>query len=315
MAGYLTEPAGTNKCTNYNVNPTALTNVSKGGDAASTLTVVSDAAALATAGLANISPNGNVYKLDNSLGSTWAAMVVAGASGNTNTHSYTAWVRGSGTGKIGDSYSQAYTLAFTATSGYVKKVYTGAAVNVATSFTVYADPGAIIYVIGNQMEETSYSSSMIVTSGAAATRSADVLTYPNTVYPNVRGTAFANFNSFNNVTYTRVIGDGNGSNGTTPMFFKTQNALVGFWDNTTETSSSNTIPLSSWVKGASTWSPAGKSVAANGGAVSAGTYVQPTLISSIGIGLGGNFPFQGTISNVTLLPLEVSDNILVSTTS
>jgi len=96
-------PTRTNKCTCRKINPVDTTNISKGGAAAATLAVVDYAAALATAGLDKICTSGKVYKLDNSAGTGAASVSIGGQCGNTNPHSLSIWVAGSGTYRFGHS--------------------------------------------------------------------------------------------------------------------------------------------------------------------------------------------------------------------
>jgi len=93
----LSDVARTNKVTVYNANPDAsLTNAVKTGDAAATLTRVLDTTALAAAGLSAVATSGYVFKLDNSAGSTTAIATFNGLTGNTNPHTCSAWIRGTG---------------------------------------------------------------------------------------------------------------------------------------------------------------------------------------------------------------------------
>lgn len=93
LKGALVLPAITNKATCRKVNPTDLTNLTKIGDAAATLTVVDDSAALAVAGLDGICTSGKVYKLDNSAGTGTAYAQLVGATSNTNPHSLVVYGR------------------------------------------------------------------------------------------------------------------------------------------------------------------------------------------------------------------------------
>ncbi len=172
--GLLREPQGTNKCTNYNANPTDLTGVTKGGEAAATLTLVDDSAELAAAGLDGICSNGSVYKLDNSAGATAAyAVNTAGQPGNTNAHSMTAYVRG-GTGVIGLNLATSWT-SFTASEAY-RRVYSLNKTSAETNryFYIQADAGQTVYFILNQLEESSFPTSVIPIAGANATRAAEI---------------------------------------------------------------------------------------------------------------------------------------------
>ena len=179
--GYFGEPASTNKCTNYNANPDAgLTGMTKGGDAASTLTRVTDVTELAAAGLDAICTSSYVFKLDNSAGVAAAFATATGTTGNTNTHTTTAHVRGSGTGEIG--MTGAARAAITLTSSYVKEEDSATA-GAGSTFIVLADAGGVIYFILNQLEEKAFATSEIITEGSAVTRNKDDLSYPTTYIP------------------------------------------------------------------------------------------------------------------------------------
>jgi len=157
----------TNKCENYNANPTDLTGVTKSGDAAATLTLVDDTAALAAAGLSGLATSGQVYKLDNSAGVAYSYAYPDGATGNTNDHVFSSYVRG-GEGELRASGGEGIT-AFSASSTYVRRT---------SSFTpgastrkggVVAYPGEVVYFILNDLEEGSKVTPTIVVAGAAAT--------------------------------------------------------------------------------------------------------------------------------------------------
>jgi hypothetical protein len=155
-----------NKCTNTNSNPQNTTNVSKTGDAASTLTVVDDSAALAAAGLSAYGPN--VYCLDNSGGSIAAFAASTGGTGNTNAHSAVAWVRG-GSGAIGDS-STSPIATFAASVGFVRRSlvgYTPAGTN--QRMLIRADAGQVVYFTLNGLYEGSTAPAQdVVVQGSAA---------------------------------------------------------------------------------------------------------------------------------------------------
>lgn len=169
----LNEAASTNKCTNFNANPTDLTNVTKGGDAAATLTVVDDSAALAAAGLDQVCSSGKVYKLDNSAGSSDATAQPAGQTGNTNQHTVSAFWRGSGTGII--RLAGTVLASKPIPSAYERTVAENVTpVDAFRNAFVVASPGAVIYFILNQLEESDTVSTPIVVAGSSVTRPADV---------------------------------------------------------------------------------------------------------------------------------------------
>lgn len=170
--GYRAYGALTNKCTNYNANPTDLTGVAKSGDAAATLTVVDDSAALAAAGLAGICTSGKVYKLDNSAGSITSTASFSGQTANTNAHSATIFVRG-GTGVVFNNFGDSPgASAFGASATYVRRSYSMTPGGTNRQMTIRADIGQVVYFILNQLTETTIAASslpIIPTTGSAAT--------------------------------------------------------------------------------------------------------------------------------------------------
>lgn len=189
--GALIEEARTNKCQNHNANPTVTTGITVSGDAAATLTIVNDAAALAAAGLSNVCTSGNVYKFDNSAGSTNAFAVLPGSVGNTNQHIQSCYGRGSGNWAFGlhagvDSGGVGLAAL---TGSYTRRMGVAGAVPTATSgcMRIQIAAGAVLYFILNQLEEGLFGTSPIVTAGAAATRAADAATWasPFETYPNL----------------------------------------------------------------------------------------------------------------------------------
>lgn len=183
LTGYGLWARGTfsTKCTNYNANPTALTNVTKSGAAAATLTVVDDAAALASAGLGPICSSGKVYKLDNSSGATVASAVIGGSAGNINLHRFSAYIRG-GSGHIKDSWSGAPVTAaeglFGADANYRRVSRLRVAANSAAQMQIVADPGQILFFVLNEFFESSQIGPVIESAGSSASNGAARLTIP-----------------------------------------------------------------------------------------------------------------------------------------
>lgn len=178
--GVLVEPAATNKCTCRKVNPTDTTNMVLYGDVAATLTLVSDTAALTAAGLIGLCTSGNVYKLDNSGGSTAAYVLCGGTVANTNSHSAGIFARGAGklyiVGSLNSGtvfnlaiYEQAQNLNITPTS-------------TSAQLGVYCTAGQVAYFIMPELVESSFLTSPIMPKPtedtlAAVTRAADNVTF------------------------------------------------------------------------------------------------------------------------------------------
>jgi hypothetical protein len=182
--GFLSEPARTNRCTCRKSNPVDTTNLVKGGDAASVLSVVDDTAALTAAGLIGVCSSGKVYKLDNSAGSAKSWVYSVGSTPDTAAYSYSAYIRG-GTGLLEDSsWYPNTTVVFNASSSYVRVVKENTSGRLGTGLQVTANPGQTIYFILPQLEEGAFCTSPIckLQDGsdplAAITRAATVATFP-----------------------------------------------------------------------------------------------------------------------------------------
>jgi len=211
----------TNKCTNYNAAPTDLTNVSKSGDAAATLTVVDDTAALRAAGFGALidagKMNGKVYKLDNSAGSTSAFARPGGLTGNTNTHSCSAFVRGTGSGQVRLSGAGDVDTPFTA--AYIRRSAASAPPDGTRDLLVRAAAGAVVYFILNQLEEKTYATNPVIVAGASATRNTDVLASANDPNP-AAYTVVAEFTvPLTGPAYGHVWGYDDGTAGTRAFLF------------------------------------------------------------------------------------------------
>ncbi|ATC34118.1 hypothetical protein CA606_18260 [Caulobacter vibrioides] len=173
--GLLVEGARTNRVGINNANPTVTAGVSMGGDAAATLQLVDDVAALEAAGLSGVVTGGKVFFVDNSLGVSTAFLSITGPVANTNPHTWSAYVRGSGAARFRTSIGgENIGTSFSLTSGYVRQTATASPVSTARVFALSINSGSSVYVILPQLEEGAVVSSPIPTNGAAVTRAGDV---------------------------------------------------------------------------------------------------------------------------------------------
>jgi hypothetical protein len=179
--GYSNWPARTNKCTCRKFNPVDTTNITKSGDAAAVLSVVDDTAALTAAGLIGICTSGKVYKLDNSAGSTVAFAAIGGAAGNLNTHSCTAYVRGTGRVYIGGNIVTAPEIGGATNYFRIKQENKPPSVTNDPMY-VYLRNGEVAYFILPQLEEGAFATPPIFDplndSLTSITRAATNLTLP-----------------------------------------------------------------------------------------------------------------------------------------
>lgn len=175
--GLLIEESRTNFVSGVNfVNPTSTTGWTLFGEAAATLSVVTDTTELTAAGLSGICTSGSVYKVDNSAGVNSAyARVDAGFTMGTSNCTFSAYARGSGTFQFDVNVgSWTGSITKTLTSTYTRQSVTGASNTSSNQFRVRVFPGSVMYFILVQGEVGSFSTSVIPLTGTALTRNADV---------------------------------------------------------------------------------------------------------------------------------------------
>jgi hypothetical protein len=166
-------PSRTNKCTHFNISPTALTNIIREGDAAATLTVVNDAAALAAAGL-NIG-NGNVYCLDNTAGIGVAGATIQGGVGTLNPHAFTAYCRCTGTASVRrNAIGTIAGSSFTNISSYQRFGGVLTPTQTTDRLSINANPGAVVWFTLADLQEGAFITDPIIVAGAQTTRFADI---------------------------------------------------------------------------------------------------------------------------------------------
>lgn len=172
--GLLIEPATTNKNSNYNANPTATTSFSTSGDAGGTLSVVDDAAALQNAGLHLVCTTGNVFRADNSAGSTNYIVSLPGTTGNTNKHSASIYLRSPHSGTVCSIALNGTAQSIMGDATYRRYKHENQTPASSSQRTVLTVPaGKTVYFILYQLEENTCCTSTIVTTGSTAARSAD----------------------------------------------------------------------------------------------------------------------------------------------
>ncbi len=178
----LMEPAGSNKNVNWNANPDAgLIGLSIEGDPAGVLRRVNDAALIAASGLSSICSDGNVIEVDATACASFTACNCAGTTGNVNAHSYSAFCRmvtGGETGSVQANNGQVSTP-FSHTDIYRRVAGVGPNSSTSARLHISVPPGAVARFVLNGLVEEEVLSSPIITRGASASRSGDILNYPN----------------------------------------------------------------------------------------------------------------------------------------
>lgn len=200
----LLELSRANKCQyNYNYGTNGTTGWSTSGDAAGVLSVEDHTTLLAEAGLGELVSDGRVLKLDNSGGTTAFHANASGTTGNTNPHSISAWLRGSGS----VSFAGADGVSSTSGTAY-ERVRSENVTPASTTITlrVTAQAGQTVYVILPQMEEGAFATTPILTQASTVTRAADIA-YIDLPTPIDTPTAWAAYLRFKDIG-TRSISGG-----------------------------------------------------------------------------------------------------------
>lgn len=174
--GLLIEEGRTNLVSLRNANPIDTSGVGTGGsDPAAVLSIVNDAAALSAAGLSQVATSGNVWKLDNTLGTDFAEFLFYPPSGTGLALTMSAYVRGSGSALFQQA---AFASPVIRASAPLPASYTrwdGSWTTPSTNqIRIRITAGSVLYVILPQVEAGAFATSPIITTGAAATRGEEI---------------------------------------------------------------------------------------------------------------------------------------------
>ncbi len=171
--GLFIEPEATNKCENFNLNPTNTDGFNSAGSG--TIEVVDDSDALAAAGLDEICTSGKVFKAQATSSSTFV-VYVPGTVDNLNPHSVSIYARGEGVGSRTARLSIGGSMLNIAPAGegYERYTYENLTPNhTGRKLTLSIDGNEAVYFILYQLEEGPYATSVIPVKGNNVTRPAD----------------------------------------------------------------------------------------------------------------------------------------------
>lgn len=195
----LVEPAVTNLMTCQKYNVTATTNLTKGGDAASVLSVVNDAttaALIAASELQDLVTNGALFCLDNTLGLTEAYVDFGGATGSTSPCSLSVFLACAASGDHGrfglyDSVGVAENGTQTTLNGaaLVRIRQDGTTPAAATdNMRITVGAGKKVYFVVPQLEVFRHCTSPVLKEGTGSiSRSRDDISAPLTSNLNTNG--------------------------------------------------------------------------------------------------------------------------------
>lgn len=189
--GLLLEGSSTNKMTSRNANPTDGTGWTLSGDAAATLTVVTDPSGYLTAQkLTNVCTSGKMYKIDNSGGSTNALLTSVATAGVTTAQTLSLYgVASTGTFELtrsGGGTPEVLTVA--AAAGFAQYALNSVPNATTDQMVIIVPSGSVMYFVLEQFEtwnmkgdidlngnQTANPSSVIITNAGAITRQSDNL--------------------------------------------------------------------------------------------------------------------------------------------
>ncbi|MAZ75789.1 MAG: hypothetical protein CMH31_00620, partial [Micavibrio sp.] len=313
--GLMIEPALSNKCKNHNVNPIDTSGIITSGDANGVLSIVNDTTEIANAGLDLLCTNGNVYKADNTLGTTSFTLYIDGKVGNTNPHTLSAYVRSpSSTGRVCRFYVGGGTMNIDGDQAWQRYAYENEAPNsTGRKFTIIVDPGKELYFILNQLEEYPIATSVIPIRGAAADRKADRPYIANIDQYEWFDSAQGYFTCRYNLTellssdsYIGVLHDGSSANTIGLRMDASTHVLRGYMRSSSSSQFTNAntdvhIPNICHVAGMR-WDNAETSII-SGGSVKTGTIsTLPVTLNRLEIGArnGGSSPIHGHIQEIEI---------------
>lgn len=175
MRGLLVEAAATSKLTVRNANPTVVSDIVSSAWAGVALSIVTDAAELAAAKLSGVV--GTVLKIEADGSAASAAVSLAGVTGTTSPHVFSAHVRvvsgqislrGAGTGTT-------YVKTDISPGGYGRHDVQLQPGNTSAFCRIYTETATTLaFVTLPNMTESTLRSSEIVQTGSATTRAADI---------------------------------------------------------------------------------------------------------------------------------------------
>lgn len=176
-----------NKCTNYNLNPADLTNVTTSGSGS--FSAADKSTFLSTTKFSNLLSNsdinGKMIQCDNTGAGGTSTISFNGAAGNTNTHSIKVFVYvESGTATVKRSTTTAGKVALTASSALQEVVIEGFTAAAGDVIEVVVADDAIVSAFANMLTETSTApKSLIECAGAAGTQALDDVQVSTTGWP------------------------------------------------------------------------------------------------------------------------------------
>ncbi len=310
-----------NKLTCRTANPVDTAGMNLSGEGA-VLEVVDDASELARAGLSAICHTGKVYRLTNSSASATAIITFSGFTGNTNPHSASMYVRGSGDCAMsfwggGQSYTPL-------TAGYVRRISFGNGSSTDARAYVNVRAGGVVYFILPQLIETNVAGPVIPGDTlAAAMRAEGSATMPisGIIGPD-RGTIVVRWfcppQAFaaerRGPWWLSGAGLFNRGIGLCQAMPNRVQAAIRSLDGTAVNASAPS-PLSGWTTTVVSYAPDQLRISSDGGAITRNVQpVQRPQLDTLHVGMSAIYgsatergPSNGPMRFLTAYPLDVSD--------
>ncbi len=317
--GLLIEPSATNKCENFNINPTDTTGFTTSGSG--TLSVVDDTTDLANAGLNQICTSGKVFKATATTASTFI-VYAPGTVGNLNAHSLSLYARGDGVGSRTARLSVGGTMLSIAPAGDDYKQYKHENLvpnSTGRKLTLSIDGNETLYFILYQLEEGDYCTSVIPTNGGAVTRATDRAYIsdvdqhgwfnPNQGYMICR---YSQERLLNADAYAAVLNDGSSAN-TIGLRLDTTNHNLRAYMRANSSSEFTSANLDYQIErtlnaGAIKWNTETAEIISGGETTSDTITQNPININTLEIGArnGGSSPMHGHIQSIEVGTQELT---------
>jgi len=240
-----------------------------------------------------------------------------GAFFNLNTYAYRTHYTNAPTSYKIENYGNGwyrYSITFTQSSS--DNLYIGVNDNVSTTFAITGNGTSGIYTFGAQLEEGSYPTSYIPTSGSTVTRNADIFQRDgiSSLINSTEGVLFAEMSALANDGTFRIISlsDGTGSNRLW-LYFTVGSNLIQVFDGTTIMA--HTIDVTNMIKVAAVFDSNGTRMWVNGSQVGSNSYVGFSGFDRLNFSSeSGSNNFFGKIKQVQVYDTALTDNQLIQLT-
>ena len=291
-----------------------------GTDDQSSIVITTDATNIAAAKLQRVLPGSKVRNIINTGASAATTLTFTGTTGNTNAHTVTAWIWGSGNVQIGTDGALGTAYAATSTPTLVSRTVTPATSS--DVFQISTAAGADIKFTCPMLIEGSMTPPLVVSQGAATAQALTALSYPlannyNPASGTMTMTWTPQFNAENAADGSHGIISFNGSGNSALYWYKSGTTYqLRAYDGTNTASLSFAPVKGETCKIGLRWNTAAlkMQLSVSGGGVAESTFDGAFAAgSSLVVGAGASTPFS--ISDVKIYSRDLGTARLNALTS